>query len=438
MSQKYDINTKAIGLYRTPNTLNSPDGGLIVGSECFVRRDNVIQRRKGFYACFDGLPVGLPLQLFVGNNFLFTHINNNLYYDLEDCNWFRLNGTSPLLYSPFKMARDGTNIYITESNFPGNNDVRKYDPLKNSLNLFAGYPGATPSFPGTGVGTLARFNSPSGIASDGAGNLYVVDTNYNVIKKIVISTALVSIIAGTGVAGSTNGPGNVATFGGGRGICYDSNTLYVADTTNRIVRKIDLTTTPVTVSTLAGSGAAGSVDGIGLLAEFFAPYGICSDTSFVYVTDINIFGGTTIRKIDKATANVTTIAGNAFTGGVVNGFGLAARFETGSDIISSGGLLYVTDFQVVRVIDKGTIQVSTIAGAPGVSGAVDGIGSVARFSGPTGLLDDVGYVLVADIGNNCIRKVSKASPYNVEKVIGSFSQAGSVNGVNITYFTGPT
>jgi DNA-binding beta-propeller fold protein YncE len=133
-----------------------------------------------------------------------------------------------------------------------------------------------------GTATAASFNLPSGVTTDGV-NLYVADTHNNIIRKIVIATGAVTTIAGSGNTGTTNGVATAASFNLPSGISSDGANLYVTDMNNNLIRKIAITTQ--TVTTVAGSGATGALNGAGLAASFNLPSGITTDGINLYVTD---------------------------------------------------------------------------------------------------------------------------------------------------------
>src|SRR4051812_17595474 len=112
MSDGFDQNNKAIGLYRHPNNLNSPDGALLAADECVITRENQIDRRKGYSLCNTGLPAYVPKQMFVGDNTLFVHINNDIYYeDPGTCNFQRVNGSVGDVIGPRTLQLNGNNMY---------------------------------------------------------------------------------------------------------------------------------------------------------------------------------------------------------------------------------------------------------------------------------------------------------------------------------------
>jgi len=143
-----------------------------------------------------------------------------------------------------------------------------------------------------GTGTSASFYYPRGITTDGT-ILYVADTSNNLIRKIVISTGVVTTVAGTGSSGSANGTGTSASFNYPFGITTDGTNLYVGDSSNNLIRKIVISTGVVT--TVAGTGSSGSANGTGTSASFYYPQGITTDGTNLYVAD---YDNHLIRKIE--------------------------------------------------------------------------------------------------------------------------------------------
>jgi len=153
--------------------------------------------------------------------------------------------------------------------------------------------------------SAGTFSNPTGIYTDGT-YVYVADTGSNTIRYVGISTGTAAILAGStaGTAGFTNGNGTGALFNAPSGITSDGTNLYIADKGNNVIRKIVISSGVVT--TFAGNtgGASGSTDGAGTAALFYAPSGITSDGTYLYVSDA---GNNSIRKIVIATAVVTTL-----------------------------------------------------------------------------------------------------------------------------------
>jgi uncharacterized repeat protein (TIGR02543 family) len=268
-----------------------------------------------------------------------------------------------------------------------------------TVSSLAGTAGTVGSGDGTGDG--ATFNSPRGIATDGA-NLYVADTANHTIRRIVISTGVVTTLAGTaGTSGSDDGNGSAATFNTPCALTTDGVNLYVSDLGNHMIRKIVISTKEVT--TLAGSTTAGGADGIGAGAQFTSPYGIATDGTSLYVSDS---GNHTIRRIVIATGAVTTLAGLAGTSGSINDTGTAARFWAPAGIATDGNRLYVSDSNnnVIRKIALSTLEVTTFAGS-GSATYADGTGTAAAFSAPYGIVTDGANLYVGDVTNHRIRKI---------------------------------
>jgi sugar lactone lactonase YvrE len=216
---------------------------------------------------------------------------------------------------PHAVAAHDTNgdIYIADT---GNHVVKKLTPT-GSLTIIAG--NGTPGF-ANGGGTGAQFRSPSGIAVDIAGNLYIADTGNHAIRHITMSTGSVSTLAGQpGAPGSADGASGVAKFRSPQGVAVDANgDVFVADTGNSLIREIR----SGSVSTIAG-GAPGFVDATGAAAKFNAPVAlVLAGDSNLYVADT---GNRAIRRVTPANAVTTlhlpgtplpgTIDDNTTTGG---------------------------------------------------------------------------------------------------------------------------
>lgn len=265
-----------------------------------------------------------------------------------------------------------------------------------------------------GTGNNALFAYPEGVAVDSVGNLYVADSENNLIRMVTPAGA-VTTLAGTAlVTGSTNGSAASALFNYPTNVAVDSlGNVYVGDTSNYLVRKITPTvsggTTSWAVTTLAGSGSIGHADATGTAASFAGPQGVAVDSvGNVYVVDE---GNRTIRKITAAGV-VSTIAGAQGVTGSANGTGTAAQFnEPVSLAVDSAGNLYVADTgnsEIRKITPAGVV--TTLAGSPtGAAGSTDGTGTAARFNIPVGVaVDNTGNVYVADTLNDTIRRITPA------------------------------
>jgi sugar lactone lactonase YvrE len=297
-------------------------------------------------------------------------------------------GTAATFFNPIAITTDGTNLYLADSN---NNTIRKIVITTGVVTTIAGDSTANPGS-ADGIGTAARFNAPAGITTDGT-NLYVTDTGNNIIRQIVIATGAVTTLAGStkGVAGSADGIGTTATFDIPYGITTDGVNLYVADSNNSTIRQIVIATKVVT--TIAGSaGITGTTDGTGATALFSNPMGMTTDGTNLYVADT---ANNIIRQIVIATKVVTTIAGTA------------TSFNFPAGLTTDGINLYVADTlnYTIQMIALATKAVTTIAGTAGTNGTTDGPGSVALFDTPNGCTTDGISLYVVDNANHTIRRI---------------------------------
>lgn len=373
--------------------------------------------------------------------------------------------------TPYGVATDSAgNTYVADS---ANHTIRRID-VDGTATTLAGLAGMAGSNDGTA--SAARFKTPAGVACDSAGNVYVADTGNHVIRKITPAGHVSTVAGKAGTWGNTDGSATSALFRGPRGLAVDSTgSLFIADTGNYRIRRISpagqvstlagslwgnadgqgtqarfsspntLTisptgmiyvadsgthsiraiTTEAVVTTLAGKGWSGAVDGFGTAAAFDSPHGITWHEGALYVADS---WNSTIRRI-TASGEVTTFAGSADVAGTEDGNGTDARFQAPSGIAGHpSGSLVVADTQnhTIRTLSV-TGDVLTVAGKASVSGSVDGTGGQARFRGPAGIVIEAdGNLLVSDTGNHTIRRVSPQGA--VVTVAGLPGVSGSVDG----------
>ncbi len=271
-----------------------------------------------------------------------------------------------------------------------------------------------------GPAAAARFNMPRGIAVDAQGNGYVLDRNNNAIRRIGTDgqvTTVAGVLGNFGVP--TDGLGTVARFTQPNGIAVNSagTVIYVADNMNRI-RRLALTGSEPsqpgswTVATIAGTGTGGFADGVGTAAQFSGAWALAlGSNDILYVSEVN---GLRIRRLDPIGSDlmnpsswqVSLVAGSTSgSSGFVNGQGSAARFEwPGGLALDASGNLYVTDMNRVRKVTPGG-KVTTFSGS-GILGSSDGSATTAKFTnlGPVAT-DSAGYVYVRG-GDYRVRRIS--------------------------------
>ncbi|TDW97633.1 NHL repeat-containing protein [Dinghuibacter silviterrae] len=239
------------------------------------------------------------------------------------------------------------------------------------------------------------------------------------------SSYTVSTFAGSGAVGAVDGIGTAASFNQPIGIAIDgSGNIYIADLTNNKIRKI---TQDGVVTTFAGSGQPGWQDGTGTTAVFHNPTGVAIDaTGNLYVADTR---NNMIRKITPVGV-VTTFAGSGAAASV-DGTGRAASFNSPIWVTVDGNdNIYVTEMGTCK-LRKITSQgvVTTFAGRD-TSGSSDGIGTAASFARPEGMCTDTnGNIYLADCINEKIRKITPAALVTTlagSGAIGSSDGAGTV------------
>ena len=305
-------------------------------------------------------------------------------------------GTSATFRRPEGLTTDGTNLYVAEY---GNNRIRKIVIDNGTVTTLAG---SSSGFADNAIGTWAEFRGPVGLTNDGT-NLYLADSENHRIRKIVIDNGTVTTLAGTGSRGSTDhATGTSATFDYPYGITTDGTNLYVVDLYGHIVRKIVIDNG--TVTTLAGTGSAGSTDhATGTSASFSQPTSITTDGTNLYLAEV---GNDRIRKIVIDNGTVTTLAGSS-SGFADNATGTLAKFNNPRGITTDGTNLYVAEYGNNRirkiVIDNGTV--TTLAGSS-LGFADNATGTLAKFNRPWGTITTDGTNLyVPDTDNHRIRKI---------------------------------
>jgi hypothetical protein len=334
-------------------------------------------------------------------------------------------GAAATFDNAFRIATDGTNLYIAENN---QHIIRQMDLGTNTVTTIAGSAGVT----GTddGVGVAARFNSPSALYVDGT-ILYIADYTNNLIRKMDLGTGSVTTLAGAAGSSDYYVEGSFATarFNQPSGLVMEGGSLYLSERGNPVVRKLDLVNE--TTSLVAGvqqNDNWTTRDGRGEDARINWASGFAADAEYVYIPDC---GGNAIRRMSIATRDVVTIAGTIGVAGSADGIGTAATFNCPIGVEVGNGFLYVSESaNVIRKIDLTTMQVTTIAGVSGAADAgTDGVGAAARFAYPNDLvLVGTNDLYVIETNGYTIRKIDLTSN-TVSTVAGQYGVRGNVDGI---------
>jgi streptogramin lyase len=346
-----------------------------------------------------------------------------------------------LLASPRVFRFDtADNGYILDGNFT----IRKVSKLTGIITTIVGSGLTSDTNTKEGPALNATFASPNDFTIDKHGNIYIVDRGTHTIRKVTISTGLISVIAGNGKAGYAGDGGLAINSQLNRPTCVqvdDSSNLYIADASNFRIRKISAKDGIIT--TIAGDGTSGQLANDTTLASFAK----ISNINALHVDKKgNIYfdmQGVVIKKIEKSSGLMYTIiggpAGTTFSGD--DGPALSAGINNPRSITSdSAGNIYIADYgnNRIRKVDASSAIINTIAGF-GNFGGDNGNAAAALLNNPQGIsVDKDGSVYIADRSNNRIRKVN-ASDGIITTLVGtsgntSYSMAGNSSSVPNTDF----
>jgi sugar lactone lactonase YvrE len=275
----------------------------------------------------------------------------------------------------------------------------------------------------------AELNSPGGVAVDTAGNIYIVDSNNDRIRKVTVSTGIITTVAGNGTFGynGDNIPATEAELYAPYGVAVDSaGNIYIADFFNCRIRKVTFSTG--LISTVAGNGTC-AYSGNNVLAtsaELYHPNRVALDAAGnIYLSDA---GDYRVRKVTVSTGMISNVAGNGtygFSGD--NGLATSAELYFPDGLaVDSAGNIYIADYwnDRIRVVNTGTTArtIATVVIQPGDIATVAGNGYNSPNSGgfagdngpatsaelyfPTGVaLDSAGNIYISDSHNGRIREV---------------------------------
>src|ERR1035437_6563051 len=302
--------------------------------------------------------------------------------------------TSAQLGFPEGLAVDSAgSLYIADQE---NNRIRKVS--NGVITTVAG--GGTSGLGDNGPATSAQL-TPSGVAADSAGNLYIADTGNIRIRKV--SNGVITTVAGGGSFLGDNGPATSAQLVNPLGVAVDSaGNLYIPDAGNNRIRKVS----GGVITTVAGGGSAGLGDnGPATSAELDGPVGVAVDSAGnLYIADQ---GNNRVRKVSNGL--ITTVAGGGTSGLGDNGPATSAQLNGPTGVaVDSAGDLYIADFYDNRIRKVSNLVITTVAGngTRGFSGD-NGAATSAELAGAEGLaVDSAGKLYIGETSNSRIRKVS--------------------------------
>ncbi len=321
-----------------------------------------------------------------------------------------VKATGAQIFTPKAALLDGAgNLILSDT---GNNRIRRVDAVTNLITTIAG--AGFPTYSGDGgQATAAMISGPSGLALDGAGNLYFADYQNSIIRRIDGLTGIITTIAGTPLHpgyGGDGGPATVAQLNLPEGLAFDlQGNLLIADSGNNVIRKIDAESG--TIDTVAGTlSPTYNGDGISALTASLAdPTGItvCTDGS-ILIADT---GNQRIRRVGLD-GIISTVAGNGSQSfGGDGGAALQAAINGPANVaMDPAGDIYFTDAgnNRVRMVNARTGQIETITGGSSEAFSGDGGGAdLATHYGPFGLFySPNGDILLTDMFHMRVRRIS--------------------------------
>ncbi|HLA26593.1 MAG TPA: NHL repeat-containing protein, partial [Syntrophales bacterium] len=305
----------------------------------------------------------------------------------------------------YDTAQQKLYLYIADQD---NHRIRKLDTVTNALVTVAGT-GSAGSAGDDGPAIVAQLNSPSSVALDASGNLYIADTGNHKIRRVT-AAGIISTVAGNGLVGSggDGGPATLAKFESPEGVCLDAaGNIFIADTNNHRIRKV----TAGMISRVAGSAIGFFGDGgDALSAKLDSPQGVAVDVAGnIFIADTN---NHRVRKVTASTNIINTLAGTTAGYSGDGGTATAANLSSPQGVsVDGAGNIYIADTgnHRLRIVNHDTTPIiSTLAGT-GTSGySGDNQPAVqAKLRSPRGvalgLTKGGGRIFISDTVNNRVR-----------------------------------